>query len=158
PAPGSYPSPDFSIISDGYFKTMGIPLLAGRDFDTHDVLGAPGVGIINRRAAETFYPGENPIGKRMHVAWGDPEAVEIVGVAGDNRHDGLDSPPVATIFLPQSQRTHYVVTLVVRGDVSAAAVKEQIRTVDAEQGIQAIQTMEQVMSASIARPRMQAAL
>src|SRR5581483_8176047 len=66
PVPGSGSGGDVSIISDRYFETMGIPLLAGREFDGHDRAGAPLVGILNQTAARKIFPGESPIGKRMH--------------------------------------------------------------------------------------------
>jgi predicted permease len=154
---------DVSVISSDYFRTMGIPLLSGREFDSRDHLGSSPVGILNREAAKMFYGDENPLGKHLRVAWDDPVTdVEIVGVSENIRHDGLNTEPQPTLFLSNYQAPSMFTNLVVRteGDPMAAvsAVKEALREVDPDQGAAAILSMEQLLSGSIAGPRLQAIL
>ena len=156
---------DVSIVSDAYFHTMGIPMVAGREFDLHDRAGSLGVAILNQTAARQIFPGENPLGKRMSVQWGmelsDVE-VEIVGVSADIHHRGLDGKPEPCLFMPQAQQPNAYVSLVVRTAADPVslipAVKEQIHAVSASQGIQDIQTMEEVVSNSVARPKLDATI
>lgn len=161
PRPGTPNGGDVSVISDGYFQTMGIPMFAGREFEERDRAGAPQVAILNRTAARQNFPGENPIGKRMHVFWTGPPEVEIIGVASDIRHSGLDTAPGPCLFLPQAQRPAGWASLVVRVSDERGvieAVKQQMHAVAPHQGIEGIQTMESVLSDSLARPRLDAAV
>jgi putative ABC transport system permease protein len=162
PPPGTISGGDFSVISDGYFRTMGIALLAGREFEARDRKGAPEVAILNQTAAERIFPGEDAIGKHVKFMGYFNPTLEIVGVAKDIRHHGLEYPPDPCIFLPQAQQPNGLAALVIRtsGDPRALipAVKEQMRAVDPNQGAQDIATMEQVMSDSIARPKLQVTL
>jgi putative ABC transport system permease protein len=140
---------------------MGIPLISGRDFDARDQLKSPAVALINETAAKQFYPGEDPIGKRLKIWWNIPE-VEIIGVARDIRHAELQSKPEPCVFLANSQVPSYIASLLVRtsGDPLAmiGAVKEQIRSVDPEQGVAQVETMEDLIAASVARPKLQTLL
>jgi putative ABC transport system permease protein len=166
PPIGSMSGGDISVISDRYFETMGIPLVAGREFDLRDRAGSPLVAVLNRAAAQRYFPGENPLGKRMSVAWSrigkGPNEVEIVGVAADIRHNGLDVALEPCMFLPQAQQPSGFASLLVRinGDPQSAieAVRQQIRSIYASQGIQDIQTMDQVMSDYVAKPRLEVAV
>jgi putative ABC transport system permease protein len=150
---------DVSVISDGYFRTMGIPLLAGREFDERDRKGSPPVAVINQTLARTAFPGENPIGKRMRVAWGpDPTPIEIVGVAADVHHNGLETIPDPCLFLPHAQQPSGFLTLVVRtnGDPTLiAAVQEQIHKVNPAQGVAEVRSMESVVAADTAKPALE---
>ena len=160
PPPGAGTGGDVSVISDGYFRTMGIPLVAGREFDERDRAGAPQAAILNQTAARQHFTGENPVGKRMRVFWTGPPEVEIVGVAGDVRHGSLDSRPDPCLFLPQLQRPSGWASLLVRtSDASAGvidAVKQQIHVVAPHQGVEDVVAMERVVNDSLARPRLDA--
>ncbi|HXA48792.1 MAG TPA: ABC transporter permease [Candidatus Acidoferrum sp.] len=162
PAPGTPSGGDVSTISDGYFRAMGIQVLAGREFDVHDHIGAPPVAVINHTAARLTFPGEDPIGKRLKIFWGRADQVEIVGVTADIHHAGLDAKPDPCVFLSHAQFPSSWTSLVVRtsgAPLSAVAVvKEQIHAVAPHQGVEDIRTMEDVMSRSIARPKLEAAL
>jgi predicted permease len=156
------PAAGFSIISDGYFQTMGIPMAAGREFDSRDRSGAPLVAVINQAAARMLYPGENPIGKTLMVVWNGPPQAQIVGVVSDHRFEGIQVNPGPFIFLPNAQRPNLFTAFVMRttGDPLSVigAVREAMRKVDADQGVLETTTMEQKMSDSVARPRLQTAL
>jgi putative ABC transport system permease protein len=162
PAPGTMPGAGFSVISDGYFHTMGTPLIAGREFDSHDRTGSKLVTVINQAAARILYPGENPIGKQLMVEWSGPPQAEIVGVAADSRFDGIQAQPEPFIFLPNAQRPSLFCGLVVRTaadpTTTIGAVREAIRGVDPEQGILETSTMEQRVADSVAQPRLQTIL
>jgi predicted permease len=155
---------DVSIVSDGYFGAMGIPIVAGREFDRHDRSGSPSVGVLNQTAAQEIFPGESPIGKRLRVAWGiEPtEEVQIVGVSADIRHRSLDTKPDPCLFMPQAQQPSAYVSLLVRTAADPVsiipAVKEQIHSVYPSQGIQDIQTMDAVVAGSVARPKLDATI
>ena len=163
PEPGSGTGGEVSVVSDRYFRTMGIPMLEGREFDrSRDRMGGPGVAILNRAGARTLFPGEDAIGKRLKVSWSGATDVEIIGVAADMRHDELAVEPQPTLFLCNMQAPSLYAALVVRtrGEpmAAAAAVKEAMRQADPDQGIGEMQTMQQVMGASIAAPRLQSML
>jgi putative ABC transport system permease protein len=158
PPPGAMIGGDVSVVSDGYFHTMGIPLLAGRDFDRSDRLGTPDVAILNQTAARQFFPGENPIGQHLAVSWYPVTSVEVIGIVADIRHNGLDVRPEPCLFLSQIQAPSLLASLVIRssGDPLAVvpAIREQMRAVDPDQGALDIKTMEEVLSDSIARPKL----
>jgi len=141
---------------------VGIPLIAGREFDVRDRLGGPPVAVINQAAARMLYPDENPVGKQLIVAWSGPPQAEIVGIVADHRFQGLESEPGPFIFLPNSQRPSLIMGLVVRtaGDplTMIKAVREATHSVDPEQGVLETTTMEQRLSDSVAQPRLQTIL
>jgi putative ABC transport system permease protein len=149
---------DVSVISDGYFQTMGIPLVAGREFDQRDGSESPPVAVINQALARAGYPGENPIGKRMRVAWDRNIEVEIVGVSADIHHNGLENAPDPCLFLAQAQQPSGFLTLVVRtGEESnvITAIQEQIHRVNPAQGIAEVRTMESLVAANTAKPALE---
>jgi putative ABC transport system permease protein len=162
PPAGTDRGGDVSVISDGYFHTMGIPILAGRDFDSRDRFGSPGVAILNETAARQIFPGENPIGKRLRVWWSFVREAEIVGVAADIRHSTLEMPPDPCLFLSNDQTPSLFASLVIRTNgapaAAAAAVKAQMLAVDPDQGARAIEPLATIVSDSLAQPRMRAAV
>ena len=99
------PSVDYRMVSPGYVRAAGIPLLAGRELSEGDRSDAPPVGLVNRRLAERFFPGRSAVGARLLVGDGftSPRPVEIVGVVGDVRDAGLDSEPGVTLYIPLPQ-------------------------------------------------------
>ena len=154
------PSGDVSMISPGYFQAMGIPILRGRAFTAQDRAGAPRVAILNQTAARALFPGEDPIGKRIKFEWDQNYILQVVGVAAGTRDDSVSAPPDPGLFIPNDQLPYPFVSLVVRtsGDPAqlANAVRDQVRLVDSNQGISKIETMRQLVSDSIARPRLEA--
>jgi putative ABC transport system permease protein len=158
---GSWPT-DCSLISRGYFATMGIPVLAGRPFDRRDRAGTPRVLVVNRSFARRYFPDGRVLGRRILVQASNQALAEIVGVVGDVRHNGLTSEPAPTVFLLHAQTPGYIMALVVRttGDASAqaAAVRRAIRDVDPTQAVSPGRSMSQYVGDALARPRMYAAL
>jgi ABC-type lipoprotein release transport system permease subunit len=125
-------------------------------------MGGPRVVIVNQSFARRYFPGGRVRGRRILVAWSDEVLAEIVGVAGDVRHNGLTSEPAPTVYLLHAQTPGYITSLVVRtaGDpnAQAAAIRRAIRDVDPSQAVSAARTMEQYLGDLLARPRMYAAL
>jgi putative ABC transport system permease protein len=162
PEPGLIPMAGFSVISDGYFQAMGISVITGREFDPRDRQGSPLVAVINQAAARMLYPNEEPIGKQLMVQWNGPPQAEIVGVVADSRFDGIQTEAGPFIFLPNSQRPNLSAGLVVRttGEplTMIGAVREAMRSVDAEQGVLETASMQQRVTDSVSSPRLQTIL
>ena len=151
-------------VSEGYFETMGIPLLQGREFTERDREGAPTVLLVNETAARRYWPGQNPVGSRLSFTTGrtQPNWLEIVGVVRDVLHDGLDSPARPTIYLPFLQSAQAFMVTVVRTDIHpaglASAVRAAIAAVDKDQAVMMTRTMTDIFSDSVAQRRFNTAL
>ncbi len=161
PAPNARPGGDVSIITPGYFEAMRIPMIHGRAFDAEDRAGSPPLAILNQSAAHMLFPDEDAVGKRLKVEWGGGNPiVEVVGVVADIRHDGVSTPPDPCLFMPNDQQPFPFTSLVVRTTGNPAslenAIREQIRAVDSDQGITKMELLQQMVSDSIARPRLEA--
>ena len=160
PAPNARPGGDVSIISPGYFEAMRIPMIRGRAFNAQDRAGSPLAAILNQSAARMLFPGEDAVGKRVKVEWNNDDVVEVVGVVANIRHSAVSTPPDPCLFMPNDQQPFPFTALVVRtaGDPAQLenAIREQIRMVDADQGISKIEELQQMVSDSIARPRLEA--
>jgi putative ABC transport system permease protein len=162
PAPNRRPGGDVSIITPGYFRALGIAILRGRDFNEYDRKSSSQVAILNQTAAKMLFPNEDPLGKRVRVWWNRSPIVEVVAVAADIRHSQLNSAPDPCLFMPNDQQPFPFSSLVVRasGDAAklATAVRQQIRQVDPDQGVAGVETMQQLVVDSIARPRFETLL
>jgi putative ABC transport system permease protein len=158
-APGEpEPVADIRIVDANYFRTLAIPLRQGREFNERDTAAAPRVMIINEALARRYWPQENPLGRRVTMKdWGEPLTGEIVGVVGNVKADGLSAAVRPMIYWPYPQFPSPFNNLVLRtaGDPLSvvSALKEQIRAVDREQPLANIQTMEQLIAASVAPQR-----
>jgi putative ABC transport system permease protein len=149
PLPGGRRLPaELSEVSPDYFKTMGIPLIRGRVFTEHDRIDAPEVAVIDQSFARRYFPNEDPIGKVLLMR----VPRKIVGVVGEIRHAGLDRAPQPSIYLSCLQNPDNLMTLFVKtaGNPAslAAAVKRAIYSVDPEQPVFQVRTMEEVVSGS----------
>jgi len=158
PPPGQGLSTDVRVVDSEYFSAMGIPLLRGRNF-TADELREPRQKIlINDALTRTYFGSEDPIGQRLDVAMFEkPTPAEIIGVVGNVRYDSLvdESPPA--VYFPHSDLAYSFMTLVVRTDgdpaAIAPAIQREIRTLDPNQPISDVRTMNQVMSEWVSRSR-----
>lgn len=121
------PSAIYESISPGYFDAMGIRLVAGRDFAVTDAEKSPKVVIVNETLAQRFWPGENPVGKRL--CWGpSSEAVlEVIGVAKNGKYQSLSEIPALAIYYPMSQVYATSAALVARTTTDAASTISTIR-------------------------------
>jgi putative ABC transport system permease protein len=145
---------NFQAINADYFRVMSIPLLKGRFFTEHDDARAPKVVIIDELTARRYWLGENPLGKRLVI---DKTPLEIVGVVGQVKHSGLAGGPEASIYVPYLQGPIPSMIFVVRttSDQQAmvAAIRSAVQSVDKDQPVFKIKSMEQIISDSIAHPR-----
>jgi predicted permease len=154
------PVMDIRNASPGYFATMGIPLKMGRVFADKD--RGRNVALISDSAAERIWPGQNVIGKRFQNGDKDEPWMEIIGVVGDIRGISLDKNPTPTIYLPYWERFKNEVSLVVRASaalsVIAPEIRNTIRESDAQIPVTALQTMQEIVSTSVAPQRFQSTL
>jgi putative ABC transport system permease protein len=161
PAPrlGDEPGADIRVADPEYFSAMSIPLLVGRSFTDHDTAASTRVVLINETLARTFWPNANPLGQRITMKdWGPPLTGEIVGVVGDVKGSGLDATVGPMLYWPYTQFGQIFNTMVVRTDGDplrfTAAVKDRIWSVDKDQPVSRVQTMDQILSDSVARRRL----
>jgi putative ABC transport system permease protein len=163
---GNQPSADFFAIEEGYFKTLGVSMLKGREFTERDNKTAPPVIIVNQAFANKFFPGEDPIGKRIKPGISTnsdkPAMREIVGVVSDVRNRNLSSEVRAGYFIPVLQMPFNQMTLIVRtgNDPHSliTAVQNEVHAMDQEVPVFSIKTMDEYISATVATPRFNATL
>jgi putative ABC transport system permease protein len=159
PNPGEFPVTDVRPVTPGFFKTMGIPQLAGRDFTPADAADAPLVAVVSTTLASTQFPGESPLGKRINVQVGRDDGMdaEIVGVVGDIKFVSLDTETRNAIYMPHTQLTMGLMTVVVRTTMDpislAGGIGREVRALDPELPLGDVRTMEEVVDATLARPR-----
>jgi predicted permease len=151
------PSIDVTVVSPGYFETMGVPLLQGRDFVDGDDATSPLVVIIDEAAAQRFWPGENPIGKRLRL--GGPEGPQraIVAVAQTTKVRTLGEQPRPYLYVPLAQRHRGIISLVVRTAGDPAATLPLLRRegllLDESLPIMELKTMKQHLGIMLFAPR-----
>lgn len=174
PRPGEAPGPGggqavYRIVTPGYFETMRLPLVRGRDISDADNAGAPGVVIINERAARFFWPNEDPIGK--HISFDDDKTnpatwLTIIGIAKNAKQEDWTKNPHPEVYLAAFQNhdfmtapgSHFAyITLVLRtaGDPGAlaTAVKSAVWSMDPNLPISEVYTMDGVVAIANAQPR-----
>src|SRR3954468_23278508 len=162
--PGQRAMTDYRISSPDYFSAMGMRMVKGRAFTPHDTQDAPGVVIINETMVARYFPGEDPIGKRLDMS-GDPkDPREIVGVVSDVRNYGVDAEvkPEAYVPLFQSAPGYLssvtsALTIIVRSTIEPTALgqtlREQVQALDKDQPVSEIKTMEGYLAESMAQRR-----
>jgi len=146
------------MATPGYFKTMGISLLQGRNFTEQDRRDTMAVIIVNQRMADKVWPNENPIGKRLMLDYNRGKyAYEVVGVTGGIRYYGLKTDPRPEVFIPHAQNAYLPMNLVVRTasdpNRMVETIKAQVREMDPTQAVSNIRTMETLVSRSVATDR-----
>lgn len=157
PQPGMDPFAEFRAVSPGLFPALGVALRAGRDFNAGDNASAPAVVMVNRVAAERYWPGKSPVGRR--VSSGDPAQggswLTVVGVVDNTRSAGLSREPEPELYAPFAQQPGSEMVLVVRTAGSpttvAAAVRKVVAEVDPQVPIFQLKTLHQVVSDSLSR-------
>lgn len=153
------------IVLPNFFRTMEIPLKAGRDFDDHDARDAAPVVIINEALARASFPAENPIGKYITPGMADSGVVaerEIIGVVADVKCDSLASEPKPEVYLPHPQCVSLDLALVLRGDLSASELDRLLRRTAADLelpvAISPAREMDDYIDAAVAQPRLNSTL
>ncbi len=149
------------IISNDYFRTLGIPLLKGREFaDTDDGGKERQVVIINEAMKRQFWPNEDPIGKRVSGDNGETW-VTIVGVVGDVREFGLDHPSAPEFYVPQTEGSNssaLIVRTIADPQAMSVAITRAVHEVDSQAAVTHVLTLEQARAESVASPRVTASL
>jgi len=156
--PGEAPGASYRRILPNYFRTMGIPLRRGREFDERDRGEGQMVVIINDSLARRFWPHDDPIGKRLKVGPAEREPwLTIIGVVGDVRNIGLEAEPNLATYEPHAQRPWSVMDLVVRTKTEplglAATVRGELRAAEKDLVLLNLLTMDQRISVSVAPRR-----
>jgi putative ABC transport system permease protein len=164
-APGDVPMGLLHSAGPGYFRTMGIPLVRGRDFTDHDDMASAPVIIVNETLAKRFFPGGDALGKRIlpgYSTTGNYVMREIVGVVGDVKHQSLRSGAVPEFYFAQAQMPVPALTLVVRatGDPHAlvASARQTVQALDPNAPVFGVMTAEEYLSRSVASTRFTMAL
>lgn len=160
-APGANPNVRYRTASGGYFDAIGMTILRGRGIGPDDREGAPLVLVVNASMAAEHWPGEDPIGKRLEFADGrDVGWHTVVGVVNDVATDGLESAEGPTVYAPYEQRSLTFLrwmTFVVRTerDVATAlpSIRASLQSLDPDQPIYAVSTMDAVVARSVAERR-----
>jgi predicted permease len=163
PKEGEDMNPSVDGVGPRYFSTMGIPLVAGREFNDTDTAGSPKVAIINEAMARYFFGDTNPIGRRFGQGGGKPTDIEIIGVARDARSQTIREQAGRFFYLPYRQNEEVTsLTFYVRaaGDPSAAtaAIRQTVQRLDPNLPIYDMRTMEAQVAESLFVERMVSAL
>jgi putative ABC transport system permease protein len=152
---------DIRTINPDFFRALRVPMIKGRTFTDRDGPSAPRVAIVDEEMVRRYWPREDPIGKRLAFSGppGEaPEWIEVVGVVGHTMHEGLDAEARVQLYLPYRQQPGGMMSLAIRttGDPlgSVNAVRDAIRSVDRDQPLSQIRTMEQLVDASVGQRRL----
>ena len=147
-----------TVVAGEYFQAMGIPLVKGRLFAPTDVTGSKQVVIVSRSAAQALWPDSDAIGSRVQTRFaGETYDAEVVGVVGEVRHDALERPARAEVFIPHAQANFGMMTFVVRSargsPASIDVLKQQVWAVDPLQTFYATSTLDQLVARTLAGRR-----
>jgi predicted permease len=153
-----------NVVGNEFFSTMGLPIVAGREFDSRDRFDSPKVAIINETMANRFFPGASPIGR--HFGFGEDAShsgdIEIVGVVKNAKYDGLQESPEGAAYFPYAQRVQYFGNFEVRYSGDAGEIIPSVRRTIAEVNpnvlVGAISTLTEEVDASTANQRLVARL
>jgi putative ABC transport system permease protein len=168
PRPGESPRGVYRIVTPGYFQSMRLPLLQGRDIASTDDAKAPGVVVINEKAAETYWPGEDPIGKHITFT-NEPDVLvwlTVIGVAKNATQGDWTAKPRPEVYLAAFQNSEFLesssahfqyITLVMRtaGDPAmlASAIKSSVWSIDRNLPVSSVVTMDEVVDQANEQPR-----
>jgi len=162
------PSAYYQIVSPAYRRTLGIPLVAGRDFTDRDTTTAPQVCLVNNAFVRRYLQGKTPVGLRivigqMGLAAAPPIEREIVGVIRHVKIFATETDDIAQVYVPLAQNTWSTASLVVRpiggrAEALAPAIREAVARVDREVPLVAVRTLDDVARAANTRPRFRAAV
>lgn len=175
PRPGERHTAAYRVVLPGYFGSVRLPLVRGRDFTRRDDRTSPGVVVVNEHIARTYWPGTDPIGKRLTLDRLDgaepPVWLTVVGVVRDAVREAWDAPPASEIYVPYLQERQYLedpaahfayMTMVLRTDgdpaALASAARQAVWAIDRSASVSEVTTMEAAVDRALARPRFQLVL
>jgi putative ABC transport system permease protein len=158
PVPQSeLPSTNYFAVSPGYFKAMGITLLRGRDFTEADREGSPHVVVVSQALADQFFPGQDPLGKRIHMTNGPTTWREIVGVVAEIKHARVDQETQPQTYEPLAQYSFTNLSFVLRtaGDPAAILplIRREVYAVDPDQPVARVELVTKLFADSMSRQR-----
>ena len=156
--PEKAPTAQLNIVSPGYFATLRIPRLAGRDFTMDDRAGTGPVVVVNEQLARRAWPNESPIGKTIRIGGDDAAWATVIGVVGNVKHFRLSEDPLDQAYIPYQQRPLIFTEVVVRTTGDPAAVANAIRAaiwrVDRDQPVWRVRTMSSVIDEARGAPKL----
>jgi len=160
PLEDTTPEADQRVVTPDYFKAMGIALVRGRFFEDRDSDGAPPVAIVDESLAQTFWPNQDPIGKRLHTGGRQSQApwTTIVGVVRHVRNRTLEARSRVEVYWPVSQRPFGAMTLAVQAAGSPMSlvptIQREVGAIDPDLPVYRVRTMTEVMGDSLQRRRL----
>jgi predicted permease len=149
-----------NVVSPGYFKTMQIPILEGRDFDDRDQPKTQRVVIVNQKMAQMLWPGDSAAGKRIFIGAESRDALEVVGVVKTGKYSALAEDPKPFFYYSSGQRRPATMALVIRGNVDprslVGAVRTEIQALDRRVPVFGVKTMDEHKTYALWAPNMAA--
>ena len=149
-----------NVVSSGFFKTMQIPILEGRDFDDRDQQKTQKVVIVNQRMAQTLWPGESAIGKRILIGADSHDPLEVVGVVKTGKYRALAEDPKPFFYYPISQRRPSTMMMVMRSSVDprslVSAIRGEVQALDRRVPVSGVKTMDDHKTYALWAPNMAA--
>ena len=149
-----------NVVDPGYFQTMQIPFVEGRAFDDRDQTKTQRVVVINQKMAQTMWPGDSAVGKRITIGTDNRTPYEVVGVVKTGKYRTLAEDPKPFMYYPLAQRQPGSMSLVVRSSVDprslVGAIRSQVETLDRRVPIYAVKTMSEHMTYALWAPNMAA--
>jgi predicted permease len=148
-----------NTVGADFFRTFGIPLIAGRSFDPSDTPTSRKVAIVNRSLVKKFFPDRDPIGTTFEAGTNHPYLVEIVGVCADARYNSLRDSPQPTAFLPFTQKAGgwieptFAVATSLAGETLLPSVRNAVASVDRNVPVLDVRTQDEQIAASLQQPR-----
>ena len=156
--PEHMPNANYSVSCPDYFRTMGIPLLQGREFTQQDTVGSPGVIVINQTMARRYWPRQDPVGRAIRLGGADGPRLVVVGVVRDAHNWGLDQPVRRQFFRPYTQAGWPVMNIVARTTNAPATfaprIKKALAEVLLDRPVTEVETMEDIVHDSTGSRRL----
>jgi putative ABC transport system permease protein len=158
PEGNAVPQANVRMATPGYFNTLGLRMVSGRDFSEQDTTTAPRVIVINESLARTAWGDQDPLGRTLILDYqGGATARQVVGVVSDARYRGPRSEPAPEIFIPHAQNPYLVMNVAVRTTMDAAALAQSARAqalkVDSDQPVHSVTTMERLLDETLQQDR-----
>jgi putative ABC transport system permease protein len=157
PAAGQFNRSNFHVVSPKYFTTMGIPLIAGRDFTNDDRQGKPEYMIVSQKMAARFWPNQDPLGRRVSFESPNGPWVTVIGVVADARYLALESEAEAEFYVTYLQSPQPNMALVLRANNPTSFIgglRNIVTTIDKYQPVDNLRTMEQIIDDRLGANRM----
>jgi putative ABC transport system permease protein len=155
--PSEFDDANCRQVTPGYLATMRIPLLAGRWFDVGDSAASPKVMLVNQAFLRRYFKDNDVLGKQLKVLEDRPISREIVGIVGTITHDALSDLQAPEMYLPYAQSSPPTMRMVVRATADpqnlAAALRELVSSIDKDETLSAVRSMDDVLESSVAQPR-----